>query len=297
MLDKDGSSAVEVAELKPLLAELGPDMVKVSQVVFEAIDIDNSGMIGIAEFEQFIRQLFGGDVGPRVVKSLGTLIDRVLNPKVEGADAAAAAAAGDLVVIGEADIKLNALFGAFDKDKSGFVEEGELKILFADIGSDWNRAADRFGLKGGSDKMSADAFRAVMKWVWGDLKEGVVWAATKALEVMQARAVNGVTAAAANIKISDAIRPDELMTDLRELFSLWDADKSGYIDGAELRVILLDVAPPTEGEGEKGDELETPTHLSEDAFVGYIRTLWKAGSVVHSLLYFFFFNSRLFRLL
>lgn len=283
LLDKDQSKEVEIAELKPLLTELGSDLVKVSQVLFEAIDIDASGLIGLVEFEQFIRQLFGGSVGDDVVKSLGVLIAKLLSQK-NGGGSDVVQTKKDFAMIGEADLKLNALFGAFDKDKSGFVEEGELLVMFADIGADWDQAAGRFGLKGGSDQMSGEVFRAVMKWVWGDLKEGVAWAATQALEVLQARAENGIASDVANIKISDAIRPDELMTDLRELFRLWDADKSGFIDGAELRVILQDAAV-----GEEAGEMDTPEHLSEDAFVGFIKTLWAgkteefAGAAVHAL--------------
>ena len=283
LLDKDRSQAVSVAEIKPLLTALGSDLLNVSQVVFEAIDTDASGQIGLLEFEKFMRELFGGNVDEKATDSLALLISRIMAQKESGSESFVAKT-DDLVIVGEVDIKLNALFGACDKDKSGFVEEGELQRMFADMGADWDRAAAHFGLKGGSDKMANNTFRAVMKWVWGDLKEGVAWAATKALEVLQQRAEAGIDAEVANIKISDAIRPDELMSDLRELFQLWDADKSGFIDGAELRVILQDAAL-----GEGVDAIDDAAHLGEDAFVGFIKDLWAdkteafAGMAVHAL--------------
>ena len=64
-------------------------------------------------------------------------------------------------------------------EKKGYVREDDVKRLFADVGADWDAAADRFGLNGASDRVSADSFRAVMRWAWSDLKEGVTWAATK----------------------------------------------------------------------------------------------------------------------
>ena len=78
--------------------------------------------------------------------------------------------------------------------------------------------------------------------------------------MLQQRIQHGVGASGteANIMISDAIRPDELMTDLRELFKLWDSDGSGVIEGAELRGMLRDAAL-----GDGADAIDAATQLSK----------------------------------
>mmetsp|Transcript_23557 Transcript_23557/g.57712 ORF Transcript_23557/g.57712 Transcript_23557/m.57712 type:complete len:820 (+) Transcript_23557:197-2656(+) len=295
-LDNDKSGTVDIAEIKPLLTELGSG--DISQVLYEAIDIDNSGKIGLAEFEQFLRQLLVNDDYSSMAKALEMLRARLMQRKAQDVDTdvkvntnTTAPAPAPLIaaketggLVGEADLKLNLLFGAWDASKNGFLEEGELKTLFDDIGSDWEDIADRFGLKGGSDHIDRTAFRAIMKSAWGNLKDGVASTASKALIVLEHRAKHGITYTDANIKIHHAIYPDEVISALRDLFQMWDTDKSGFIDSAELRVILADAAL-----GAGIDALETTARIGEDAFVGYMKTLWGenteayAGMAVHAL--------------
>ena len=162
-----------------------------------------------------------------------------------GAGGGAAGAAAELASVDEA--RLRSLFDQFDADGSGAIDLVELRLMLAQLGRLHDDAAAAALLS----RIDADGSSAVS---WEELHGW--WAKEAGGGGGGAAAGGGQAAGAAAAAAPPHAGAQPHRAALTKMFEFFDANKSGQMDLAELRPLLVDLGVVSPSGGEEEDPLD-----------------------------------------
>jgi len=167
--------------------------------------------------------------------------------------------------------KLYTLFRLWDKDRDLYVDTKEVKVALADLGLDWLELMEKEGWEPHATGRLYNHFEFVelLFGMWGE--EKAEQTVNRALQLLNERQLRGH-----GEDIGQLLNPDKNTAHLLELFDMWDANQSGYLEEDEVDTMLVDI-------GRQGGDY--PLLRSKDTrrdglinridFVAFMRELWR----------------------